>query len=101
MRIERLVPCPPNELWRALIQHAELGERGPSLRLALPGGLSETVARVTVYQSPRLLECSWGGSVLRWELESRDGMTLLVFTHAPDAEHWIACLDRITDLAAP
>jgi len=99
MRIERLVPCAPIELWRALIQHTELAERGAMLRLALPGGLSETAARITVYQSPRILECTWGGDVLRWELYPRGGGTLLVFTHAECASHWLACIDRIAAAA--
>jgi hypothetical protein len=99
MRIERLVPCPPEDLWRALIQHAELGEQGAMLRLALPGGLSETAARITVYESPRVLECAWGADVLRWELHARDCMTLLVFTHAECAAQWMAYLESIEALA--
>ena len=97
MRIERLVSCPPKVLWRALTQHAEAAERGVMLRLALPGGLSETAGRITRYESPRLLECCWGGSVLRWELEPRgDATTLLVFTHTAEPEQWLACLDSVT-----
>ena len=45
MRIERLVPCPPEDLWRALIQNTELGKHGAMLRLALPGGLSRPRGR--------------------------------------------------------
>ncbi len=96
MRIERLVPCPPKELWRALIRHAELAERGAVIRLALPGGLSEAAGKITAYESEKVLECAWSGGVLRWELAARDGMTLLVFTHEPDAAQWNACLDSIT-----
>jgi len=96
MRIERLVPCPPQELWRALIQHTELAEGGAMLRLALPGRLSETAGRITVYESPRVLECASGTEVLRWELYPQGCMTRLVFTHEPDIAQWHACLDAIT-----
>ena len=81
MRIERLVPCPPEDLWRALIQNTELGKHGAMLRLALPGGLSRPRGR-SVYESPRVLECAWGADVLRWELQPQGCMTRLVFTHA-------------------
>src|SRR5262245_2331332 len=95
MRIERLIPCSPKELWRALIQHTELAERGALLCLPLPGGVSQTAATITAYDSERTLECAWGSDVLRWELHPRDGMTLLVFTHAECAAQWLACLDHL------
>lgn len=101
MRIERLIPCPRRDLWRALIQHTELGHHGALLRLALPGGLSETAAHITVYESPRILECAWGGDVLRWELHARGDKTLLVFTHAENAAPWLACLDNLMALVKP
>jgi len=96
MRIERLVPCPPKELWWALIENAEATERGVMLRLALPGGVSQVAGKITRYESPTLLECCWDGNVLRWELEPRcEGTTHVVFTHGPDTEHLLACLDSI------
>ena len=82
MRIERLIPCPPRELWRVLITHTELAERGAMLRLGLPGGVSPTAGTITVYESQKTLECAWAGEVLRWELHARGATTLLVFTHA-------------------
>jgi hypothetical protein len=99
MRIERLIPCPPKDLWRALIQHTELGERGAFVRLSLSDGLSQTPGRITVYESEKLLECAWGSDVLRWELHARGCETLLVFTHAECAAQWLACLDRIAAAA--
>ena len=69
------------------------------LRLALPGGLSETAGRITVYESPRVLECAWGADVLRWELQAQGCMTRLVFTHAECAAHWMAYLEGIEALA--
>jgi hypothetical protein len=99
MRIERLVACPPEDLWRALIQNTELGKEGAMLRLALPGGLSETAGMITVYESPRVLECAWGADVLRWELQPQGCMTRLVFTHAECAAQWMAYLESIEALA--
>lgn len=99
MRIERLIPCPPAHLWRALIQNTELGKQGAMLRLALPGGLSETAGKITVYESPRVLECALGADVLRWELHAQGCMTRLVFTHAECAAQWMAYLESIEALA--
>jgi hypothetical protein len=99
MRIERLIPCKPKDLWRALIQHTELAERGALVRLALPEGISPTAGKITVYESEKILECAWGADVLRWELHARGCETLLVFTHAECAAQWIACLDRIVAAA--
>jgi len=95
MRIERLIPCSPTDLWRALIQHTELAECGAALHLALPGGASATAGRITRYESHKLLECVFGSDVLRWELYGCGEMTRLVFTHAEDAAPWLACLETI------
>jgi hypothetical protein len=85
MRIERLITCPHRDLWRALIQHAELGEHGAILRLALPGGVSASAGTITAYESGKMLECAWDSAVLRWELHARGEQTLLVFTHTGNA----------------
>jgi len=62
----------------------------------LPGGVSRVAGKITRYESPTLLECCWDGNVLRWELEPRcEGTTHVVFTHGPDTEHLLACLDSI------
>lgn len=99
MKIERMIACAPRHLWRALIEHTELAERGAALRLALPDGLSPTAGRITVYESQKTLECAWGGDVLRFELQARGEMTLLVFTHTENTAPWTACLDGIAALA--
>jgi uncharacterized protein YndB with AHSA1/START domain len=99
MRIERLIPCSPKELWQALIHHTELAERGALLHFPLPGGRAPIAGRITAYESEKLLECRWGSDVLRWELQARDGGTLLVFTHAECAAQWLAHLDRLTAAA--
>jgi hypothetical protein len=85
MRIERLITCPRRHLWRALIQHAELGEHGAILRLALPGGVSASAGKIIAYKSGKMLECAWDSAVLRWELHARGEQTLLVFTHTENA----------------
>jgi hypothetical protein len=99
MRIERLIPCPPKDLWRALIHHTEVDERGAVLRLAFPGGVSAIGGTITVYESHKVLQCVRGGDVLRWELSPRGDMTLLVFTHAEDAAPWLAWIDSIAAAA--
>ena len=85
MRIERLIPRQRRDLWHALIEHAELGELGPVLRLARAGGVSASAAKITAYQSQKILECAWEGAVLRWELHARGEQTLLVFTQETGA----------------
>jgi len=99
IRIERLIACAPCELWCALIRETELGQEGAFLRLALAAGVSSDAARITAYQSGRMLECSCGGGVLRWELYPRKAKTLLVFTHAECARQWLACVDGLAALA--
>jgi uncharacterized protein YndB with AHSA1/START domain len=59
--------------------------------------------KMTVFDPPRTLEYTWGDEVLRWELQPRDGITLLVFTHtfeeeaksARDASGWDVCLSSL------
>src|SRR5262245_51961546 len=86
MHIEQLIPCPRRDLWRTLIQDAELGEHGPMLPLALPGGVAASAGRIIAYRSEAILECAWEGDMLRWELHARGEQTLLVFTHTETAE---------------
>jgi hypothetical protein len=102
LRVERWLASSPQELWRALIQHSELGEQGPMLRLALAGGVSATAGKIMVYDSQKTLECAWGGGILRWELQACGGMTRFIFTHtcnelaaAPDVREWAAWLDSL------
>jgi hypothetical protein len=103
MRVERLLSRPPAELWRALIEQTELGEQGPVLRLALPGGMSAIAARIVVYDSHNALECAWGGGTLRWQLQACDGMTRLIVTHTSaeprgalaDSRAWSAWIESL------
>jgi len=102
MRIERLLPCAPKELWAKLIRNAEATERGVMLPLTLAGGgLIEAAGRVTRYRSPTLLECISGEKVLRWELAPRaDGATLLVFTSQAGSHHADRQIDGHRDVIA-
>jgi hypothetical protein len=73
MRIERLLLCPPKEVWAKLIKDAEATDHGAVLQLGT----------ITRYQSPSLLECRSGEKLRRWQLLPRGEMTLLVFTEVP------------------
>jgi len=77
MRTERLVPCPPKDVWATLIQHAALTTRGAVLMLG--GCDAGFAADITVYQSHKVLECVCGEDALRWELHARGKVTLVVF----------------------
>jgi uncharacterized protein YndB with AHSA1/START domain/mannose-6-phosphate isomerase-like protein (cupin superfamily) len=117
LRFERHYPHPPEKVWRALIEPAELkhwfpaaieGERkaGAKLRFVFDGDagpVTEGVMRV--FDPPRVLEFSWTNEVLRFELNpAQDGCKLeftTTFTErvtAPrDAAGWQKCLDNLAD----
>ena len=98
-RIEGLIPRAPREVWQALIQDAELTERGALLRLVVSGGPSESTARITRYESLRLLECCCDGKLLRWQLEPRDqNTTHMIFTYTPETRRWLARLDTLKEV---
>jgi hypothetical protein len=81
LRIVRRLPYPPEEVWSALINNCELGKHCAMLRFTLIGEHLTDTARITVYESRRVLQCSWDDSSLRWELDGRDGATSVTFTH--------------------
>jgi uncharacterized protein YndB with AHSA1/START domain len=104
---------PPVKVWRALTDPAQvaqwapfdtdrsLAEVGP-VRLATVGAPAPQVSDNTVNraEAPRLLEYTWGGQDLRWELEPTDGGTRLTLWHlierkfiAWGAAGWHICLD--------
>jgi hypothetical protein len=91
MRIELMVPCSHKELWQALIQNAELTERGVTLRLVLSEEAFASAAQITRYESSRLLECCCDGNLLRWQLEARgEETTHLSFMYIPQIRQWLA-----------
>jgi uncharacterized protein YndB with AHSA1/START domain len=139
LRFERRLAHPPEKVWRALTDNAELvhwfpaqirgaRQQGAKLRFvfqeeggpvldnemtavrtagqeAYQGSEGEAamVGEMTVYDPPRTLEYTWNDEILRWELQPRDGYTLLLFTHtfeeeaksARDASGWEVCLDSL------
>lgn len=117
LRVERRVAHPPEKVWRAVTEPAELSAWFPSpveLDELRPGaeirfvgegfGSAGTIAEV---DPPRLFAFDWEGELLRFEL-SPDGERgcLLVFTHTFDdragaasfAAGWDACLDALDGL---
>ncbi|HEY3644670.1 MAG TPA: SRPBCC family protein [Gammaproteobacteria bacterium] len=104
---------PPAMVWRALTDPAELSQWAPfdaDRNLAEVGPVKlATVAMpdapaaaslVKRAEAPRLLEYTWGGNDLRWQLEAAGGGTRLTLWHNIDrgfiawgAAGWHLCLD--------
>jgi uncharacterized protein YndB with AHSA1/START domain len=104
----------PEQIWQALTEPAHLhewapfdadrslGTTGSTVKLTTVGAptmpVSET--KVTRAEAPKLLEYSWGGSDLRWQLEPLGSGTRLTLWHNIDrrfismgAAGWHICLD--------
>ena len=112
---------PPEKVWAALTDPAQLGEWAPFTTdrdLGRPGDATLTMidgevaedlpATVTRAEPPTLLEYTWGQDVLRWELEPSEAGTKLTLRHTledPDmvpkvAAGWHICLvvaERLLD----
>ena len=104
---------PPAKVWQALTDPAHLSAWAPfdadrSLGAAGPvtlttiGAPTPQVSETTVKraEAPKLLEYSWGGSDLRWQLEPLDDGTRLTLWHNIDrrfiswgAAGWHICFD--------
>ena len=104
---------PPPRVWEAITEPEHLRAWAPfdadrSLAAAGPVTLTTVGAptpqvsatQVTRAEAPRLLELSWGGNQLRWELEPQGSGTRLTPWHAIDrrfiawgAAGWHLCLD--------
>ena len=105
---------PPQRVWRALTDPAELREWAPfdaNRDLGRPGAGILTMAggpapeelptTVRLAKAPTLLEYTWGTDVLRWELEPTQRGTRLTLSHTLDdrawapkvAAGWHICLD--------
>lgn len=131
LRFTRTLAHPPEKVWRALTDPEHLaawfpttieGERkaGASLRFRFPDAMVESVREARTADSEAefddsglasgemtacdpftLLEFTWGGDTLRFELEPQGKKTILKFTDtfapvgkgARDAAGWHACLD--------
>jgi uncharacterized protein YndB with AHSA1/START domain len=104
----------PEKVWQALTDPAQLREWAPfdadaslgtvgtTVKLSTVGTPAPQVSETTVKRAdpPGLLEYSWGGGDLRWELEPLDGGTRLTLWHNIDrrfvswgAAGWHICFD--------
>ena len=105
---------PPESVWRALTDPAQLrqwapfdadgslGRAGATVKLTTVGAPTPLVTetQVTRADAPRLLEFTWGGGDLRWELEASGRGTRLTLWHNIDrrfiamgAAGWHVCFD--------
>jgi uncharacterized protein YndB with AHSA1/START domain len=111
---------PPARVWQALTEPAHLSEWAPfeadrnlaavgTVTLSTVGTPTPQVSRTTVKraEAPRLLEYSWGGNDLRWELEPLGSGTRLTLWHNIDrrfiswgAAGWHICFDVLERLLA-
>jgi uncharacterized protein YndB with AHSA1/START domain len=111
---------PATKVWQALTDPAQLREWAPfdadhnlgatgPVKLSTVGAatphVSETI--VTRADAPRLLEYSWGGNDIRWELEPLANGTRLTLWHNIDgrfismgAAGWHICFDVLDRLLA-
>jgi uncharacterized protein YndB with AHSA1/START domain len=104
---------PPARVWEALTDPAHLAEWAPfdadrslatagPVKLTTVGAPTPMVSESTVKraEAPKLLEYSWGGNEMRWELEAAGNGTRLTLWHNIDrrfiawgAAGWHLCLD--------
>jgi uncharacterized protein YndB with AHSA1/START domain len=120
LRFERLLPYPPERVWRALTEPGELADwhptpfaSAPSAGASIayhgePGAEPMAPGTVLVCDPPHALAHTWHEDELRWELEPRESGCLLRLTHlfddrfkaARDGAGWHLCLDALTDSLA-
>lgn len=111
---------PPAMVWQALTEPAQLSEWAPfdadrslgavgPVKLSTAGAPKPMVSETNVKRAdaPRLLEYTWGGNDLRWELEPLGGGTRLTLWHSIDrgfiawgAAGWHVCFDVLERLLA-
>ncbi len=109
---------PPALVWEALTDPAHLSAWAPfdadrrldavgPVKLSTAGTPAPQTSETTVTraEAPRLLEYSWGGNALRWELEPLPAGTRLTLWHGIDrgfiawgAAGWHVCLDVLERL---
>jgi len=108
----------PATVWRALTDPAQLREWAPfdvdrdmatvgPVKLSTVGTPQVSETTVSRAEAPRLLEYSWGGGELRWELEPHGGGTRLTLWHnihrgyiSWGAAGWHICFDVLERLLA-
>jgi len=104
---------PPAKVWQALTEPAQLREWAPfdadrnldatgPVKLSTVGTPAPHVSETSVKraEAPRLLEYSWGGNDIRWELEPLGNGTRLTLWHNIDRRYvsmgaagWHICFD--------
>ena len=113
LRFERRLAHKPEKVWRALTEKEELArwfpariegarEAGASLQFFFEEG-APSAGRISVFDPPRVLEYTWEGDLLRWELVPEGAGCVLIFTTIPgdranvarDATGWHICLDNL------
>jgi uncharacterized protein YndB with AHSA1/START domain len=115
LEFSRLLPHPPDKVWRALTEPEHLaawfpteinGPRteGAALDFVFRHGEGPSMKGTMVtYDPPRLLEFRWGDETLRFELRAEEGSTELRFVNtfdelgkaARDAAGWHVCLELL------
>lgn len=110
---------PPEKVWQALTDPAHLREWAPfdadgslgavgnTAKLTTVGAPTPHVTETKVMRAdaPKVLEYTWGGNDMRWELEAHDGGTRLTLWTSIDrrfismgAAGWHICLDVLDRL---
>jgi uncharacterized protein YndB with AHSA1/START domain len=115
LRFERTLRHPPERVWEALTERADLFAWHPTpfeLERFVGGAVTFLPAddapemppgEVKEYDPPRAFSYTWDEDLLRWELSPHDDGCQLVLTHtfddrfkaARDAAGWHVCLDRL------
>jgi uncharacterized protein YndB with AHSA1/START domain len=111
---------PPARVWDAITDPAQLSEWAPfdadrnmasagPVKLTTVGAPTPMVSQTLVLRAepPRVLEFTWGGNALRWELEPQGTGTRLTLWHAIErgfiawgAAGWHVCFDVLEHLLA-
>ena len=115
----RTLRQPPEKVWKALTDPAELsqwapfdatgnlGVAGSRVKLTTVGAPAEHVVETVVKRAdaPKALEYQWGGGDMRWELEAVGGGTRLTLWSNIDRRYiamgaagWHICLDVLSAL---
>jgi uncharacterized protein YndB with AHSA1/START domain len=121
VRLERLLPDPPEIVWQALTEPEQLRSWFPS-EVIVEGGNWQVGAAITFpfppevidmtltgealeVDEPHVLAYTWGEETLRFELTPEDGGTRLTLVDelpagaaARNAAGWETCLDRLAGL---
>jgi uncharacterized protein YndB with AHSA1/START domain len=119
--IVRELRHPPEKVWHALTDPAQLREWAPfdadrslgtvgaTVKLTTVGAPAPLVSETTVTRAdaPKMLEYNWGGNDIRWELEALGGGTRLTLWHninrnyiSMGAAGWHICFDVMNRLLA-